>query len=111
MDVEIQCITKDVVDRLFDLLGDKLDRVILFGSYARGDFTPESDIDIMVILNCSEEELRQYKKQVIHLASETSLDHEKLVSLMLRDKNSFERKKTIYALYKNILNDGVVLYG
>ena len=57
MNVEIQCITKDVVDRLFDLLGDKLDRVILFGSYARGDFTPESDIDIMVILNCSEEEL------------------------------------------------------
>ncbi len=29
--------------------GDKIDRIILFGSYARGDYRKESDIDVLVI--------------------------------------------------------------
>ena len=31
------------------LFGDNLDSVILFGSYARGDYDDESDIDIMIM--------------------------------------------------------------
>ncbi len=29
--------------------GAKIDRIILFGSYARGDYQKESDIDVLVI--------------------------------------------------------------
>ena len=36
--------------RLAALYGDRLVRVVLFGSYARGEATPESDVDILVVL-------------------------------------------------------------
>ncbi len=35
---------------LVKIYGDRLFSVILFGSYARGEATPESDIDVMVVL-------------------------------------------------------------
>jgi len=37
-------ITNKVVRAARECLGDKLDRVILYGSYARGDYDDESDI-------------------------------------------------------------------
>lgn len=39
----------EYVSVLKQLYGAKLKKVILFGSYARGDFGPESDIDIMIL--------------------------------------------------------------
>ncbi|MGB3494987.1 MAG: nucleotidyltransferase domain-containing protein [Elainellaceae cyanobacterium] len=36
---------------LRQLYGKRLAQLILFGSYARGEATPESDIDVLVVLN------------------------------------------------------------
>lgn len=33
------------------MYGDRLRKVVLYGSYARGDYDDESDIDLMVVLN------------------------------------------------------------
>ena len=35
---------------LREIYGDRLQRLILFGSQARGDATPESDVDVLVVL-------------------------------------------------------------
>ena len=48
---ELQALSQEVKQALLDLYGDRLNRVILFGSYARGDFHAESDVDYMVVLN------------------------------------------------------------
>ena len=37
-------------DRFRDAFGERLHRLILYGSYARGDATPQSDIDVLVVL-------------------------------------------------------------
>ncbi len=39
------------------ILGDKLTKVIVYGSYARGDFRENSDIDIMILVKMSDEEI------------------------------------------------------
>ncbi len=44
-------IAREVADDLRGLYGDRLKRVLLFGSWARGDAHPESDIDLLVILD------------------------------------------------------------
>lgn len=36
---------------LIELYGDRLGQLVLYGSQARGDATPDSDIDVLVILN------------------------------------------------------------
>ena len=37
--------------RLREIYGPRLKRLVLFGSQARGDATPESDVDVLVVLD------------------------------------------------------------
>lgn len=68
--------TKDleITNRLKSLLQDrvKLDRLILFGSRARGDAEPDSDMDVLVILD--ETVSRQSRKIVSDAAWEAGFD-------------------------------------
>lgn len=43
------------------VLGNDLDKVIVYGSYARGDYDEHSDIDIMVLASCPEEDIKPYE--------------------------------------------------
>ena len=55
-------IARDVARDLRRMYGDRLRAVLLFGSWARGDAHPESDIDLLVVLDRVEsvwDELRQ----------------------------------------------------
>lgn len=40
---------KEFIKNIKTKYGDKIDRIILFGSYARGDYRKDSDIDVLVI--------------------------------------------------------------
>jgi hypothetical protein len=44
-------VARDVAHDLRRLYGNRLRRVLLFGSWARGDAHPESDIDLLVVLD------------------------------------------------------------
>ena len=56
---ELQVVLKKVKSAAQQLYGDKLNKIILYGSYARGDNTDESDIDIMIVLNCEAGEIKK----------------------------------------------------
>lgn len=47
----IEPIVREFKAALQVLYGERLRDVVLFGSYARGDYDEESDIDLMVLLN------------------------------------------------------------
>ena len=64
---------------LEDLYGERLEEVYLFGSYARDEATPESDVDILVVLD----EVADYGQEIEHtgyLVSDLSLDYEVSIS-------------------------------
>jgi len=107
----INIVTAEVVEQVIDIVKDKIYKIYLYGSYARGDFTNESDIDIMIILDCSKEEVKAYRKQISILASRIGLKNDIEVSLLLRDKASFENNQRILPFYQNIILEGVTLYG
>lgn len=46
----IQTLLTDYLAEIQKIYGLHLKSVILYGSYARGDYTPESDVDIMILL-------------------------------------------------------------
>ena len=48
--VQLHTLSEDVKRALAELYGERLDRVILYGSYARGDFHAESDVDYLAVL-------------------------------------------------------------
>ena len=102
---------KSVIQATLELLADKIYKIILYGSYARGDFDLESDVDIMIILDCGREEIRAYRKEVSRIASRISLANDIEVSLLLIDRQSFGERLDILPFYQNVLKEGIALYG
>ena len=69
----IQEVLQHTSDALRQMYGPRLKRVILFGSHARGDAQPDSDIDLLVVLEGPVdilEEARRTSGLALHTASE-----------------------------------------
>ena len=107
---ELQTVLKTVKNASLQLYGDKLNRIILFGSYARGDNTEESDIDIMIVLNCDTNELKRLRSLTTDMASNISLEQDVLISILLRDQKHFEDNLDFLPLYQNIAKEGYIKY-
>ena len=63
MPVHISDIIQDFAKRVRKMLGNSLDSVIVYGSYARGDYSELSDIDIMLLVSLGEEEIKKISDQ------------------------------------------------
>ena len=90
-----------------DMLGDRLECVVLYDSYARGDFDDESDVDLMVRVRCDKEELTSLHGAFIKIASELSLKYGVEVSVSLTDTATFNRYKHALPYYENVEREGV----
>ncbi len=69
MEEKIKNIMSEVYEKLIKLFGKKIERITLYGSYARGDSNLESDVDIMILLNCDQKEITQRRKEISRIAS------------------------------------------
>ena len=108
---ELQIVLKKVEVAAKRLYGDKLNRIILYGSYTRGDNTEESDIDIMIVLDCDTKEIKKLRGLTAEMASNISLEQEVFLSVLLRDKKQFENGLTFLPFYQNIEREGIAVYG
>ena len=103
----LNTITSNVAQEAKNLLGDKLDAVILYGSYSRGDYDDESDIDIMVRIFCPIEALEDYSYYFNKLSSRLSLENDLTVSILLRDSETFNKYKSVLPFYTNVEKEGI----
>lgn len=90
-----------------DVIKSDLSEVILYGSYARGDFDEESDIDIAVIVDSSRELLRKYRKGLVEIMSNASLEYDVVVNISCIPLKDFEEYKEVLPYYRNIDSEGV----
>lgn len=104
---QLNIITSAVAEKAKQILGSKLDSVVLYGSYARGDFDSESDIDIMIRIDCPANQLDNYEDSFDKLSSRLSLDNDITVSITLRDKATFEKFINALPFYSNIEREGI----
>ena len=92
-------------------LGESLREIILYGSYARGDYDDESDIDIMVLADIGDSEERKLQKSLDKISGDVSLDNDITVSILLKDKRLFSSRVGVLPFYRNIAMEGVEVYG
>lgn len=100
----------ELIGYLKDLYGDKIKEIVLYGSYAKGTEDEESDIDVAVILDIDEQEIRMYEKRLNEIISEISYKYMKVISLIDLSYEKFISWCNVLPFYKNILNEGVILY-
>ncbi|HPS58463.1 MAG TPA: nucleotidyltransferase domain-containing protein [Spirochaetota bacterium] len=106
---DIKKITGEVAKNARELFGNRLFSVILYGSYARGDYDDQSDMDIMLLVNMPQEEYQLFRDRISTLSSSLSLEYDITVSIKVKDSNIITHYKNSVPFYKNILEDGVTI--
>ncbi|WP_175060148.1 nucleotidyltransferase domain-containing protein [Thermococcus sp. 2319x1] len=85
--MSVQLLLKELREKVHSILGDKLKEVILYGSYARGDYSTESDVDVLLIVK-ERLSLEEYEK-IMEVIAELSLKDEKVISIIDYPENIF----------------------
>lgn len=90
-----------------NIFGDKLNSIILFGSYARGDYDEESDIDILILADISSEEIANYREHIDTLCGDLLWEYGIVVSAIEKDVETYTKYSNVLPFYKNIESEGV----
>lgn len=91
------------------ILGNRLTKAILYGSYARGDFRENSDIDIMVLTTLTDEEIEKVETRVFDLAFDFQMDYGIDISVVIKNEDHFNYWLGAVPFYNNVQKEGVVL--
>ena len=93
------------------ILGKNLKQVILYGSYARGDYNSSSDVDVMVLVKMSDNEIKKIENQVYDLAFDIEMDTGVDISPIIKNEEQYEYWLDTLPFYKNIHEEGVIVNG
>ena len=105
----LNTITQKIINEAKADLGEKLDKIILYGSYARGDYDNESDIDIIILADIPAADTDLFDAQLIKHANRLGLKYDVVISIFIKDCGTFYKYLPAEPFYQNVLNEGVLL--
>ena len=103
---QLNIICKQMVECYRSIYGVDVIDIFLYGSYARGDNSDDSDIDITAIIKGNRVELQQKLKKVWDISADIGLENDIVVSPTVIPYEEFEEYKDKLPYYKNILREG-----
>jgi len=96
---------EEIINRILQVIIP--DKIILFGSRARGEARPDSDYDLLVIKSGIKNERKI--AQEIHIKL---VGVDESVDVIVKTPESIEKsKKRFISIVKEALNEGIVVYG
>ena len=104
MNEKLSTILAELRRRFKALYGGRLVKMVLYGSQARGDAEPDSDIDVLVVLKGNVSPCQEIS-QTINDVAEVSLDHNAVVACVFVSEEQFEREQS--PLLLNVRREGV----
>ena len=102
---ELENIIQEFKIEIRKIVGSNLKRILLFGSYARGDAEEGSDIDLLLIFDSkvSSDTIRKIRG----VSNSLSLKYDVVISEFLFTEEDFENYKTPFLL--NVKKEGILV--
>ncbi|MDE7287002.1 MAG: nucleotidyltransferase domain-containing protein [Lachnospiraceae bacterium] len=96
-------------EAIMQILGERLNRIILYGSYARGDFKQDSDMDIMILADVRPEEIGGYADKVYDVTYDFEMQYGMEINPSVQSIQTYEQWKHVYPFFMNIEKEGVAV--
>ena len=108
---EISTILKEFERDMRNIFKDDFRMVRLYGSYARGDYNQNSDIDVMVLVNTPVDKINSFYDQVSDCAFEYLMKYRVDISPVIKNIDHFNYWKNDLPYYYNVEQEGIVVNG
>ena len=102
----LDAICKRIVEAYRKAYGNAVEGIFLYGSYARGDYDEESDIDFVAIVNGDRLDLQKKCHQVWDEINKMDLEYDTVTSAQVIPAHEYEKYKGFLSYYKNIQKEG-----
>ena len=107
--MNISDIIAEFVLDLKNFLGKDLSSIILYGSYARGDYHLTSDVDVMVLVTLSDKEIKKIENQIFDCAFDLEIKYGVDISPIIKNQEHYEYWVDTLPFYRNIQREGVTV--
>lgn len=94
-----------------EIYGDSLKKIVVYGSYARGDYQENSDIDVMILVDVSDAEIKKRFNLVCDLAFDYEMDYGVIISPLVKNEEHFIKWSETLPFYRNVKQEGVIVNG
>ena len=105
MDEKVRSLIDKIKTHLITMYGEKIKKLILYGSYVRGNATRDSDIDILVLVEKSLNPF-EVRESLSDLLFDILLNEGELISVMAVPEDLFENYNSPFML--NVRKEGVI---
>ena len=108
---QVNEVLQEFIKGIKSILGERIKKVILYGSYARGDYNKNSDIDIMILTDLTDDEIIKYRNQILDYAYELEWNNnfDINISPLIKNIDNFNYWVEAIPFYMNIEREGVIL--
>lgn len=103
----LQSFSNDVIK----CMGGSVKKIILYGSYARGDYTNQSDMDIMILTSLDDAGIRNIENQIYDIAFDYEMSRGIVISVNIQNIDHFNYWLGALPYYDNVEKEGIVLAG
>ena len=86
---------------------DDIKEAYLYGSFARGDYNKDSDVDILITASLNRLMLAKFRRALATVSSDLSLKHNVTVSLTVKPHDDFILYSSTLPFYSNVIKEGI----
>lgn len=91
------------------IMESNLSKLIVYGSYARGDHKENSDIDIMILTPLSEKEIERVENRIFDVAFDLELESGIVINPVIENESHYNYWLGALPFYNNVEKEGIVI--
>ena len=102
-------IISEYIEKIKEILEDDFERAVVYGSYARGEYNRESDVDIAIFTSRKAEEFYLLINQIAEITFEYGVQYDIILSPVFQNTADFQRMLKVVPYFQNIQREGIVI--